>query len=111
MPLSPFLDDAAFVLLKAARTKRDAVIKLHVGTDPARLTNHKTRTVIDEEVASDFGSRMNVDPGSTMRPLRHDSGYQRQLFPVKDMSDSLYRDGLYAGISDRSEEHTSELQS
>ena len=56
--------------------------------------------MIDEEIAADFGSWMNIDPGSTMRPLGHHSRYQRQLFPVKNMSDALYRDGFYAGVSD-----------
>src|SRR5271165_6746820 len=56
--------------------------------------------MIDKKVAPDFGARMDIDPRATMRPFCHDPGDERQLVPVKNMSQALDRDRLDAGITD-----------
>src|SRR5260370_34635916 len=78
--LAAFFDFAVLVLLEAARAKRDAVIQFYARPDFARFANDNSSAVIDEEMRANLCARVNIDPSSAMRPLRHDAWNQWQLF-------------------------------
>lgn len=67
---------AVAVGVETERTERYALIQLDVFTDFARLANHDTRAVIDEEMVPDRGARVNVDPRFLMSPLGHHARYE-----------------------------------
>ena len=46
---------------KGLRTERDALVNFHVLADDRGFTNHDTRTVIDEKIGTDMGSRVDID--------------------------------------------------
>ena len=73
MSLAAFFDFAVLVLLEAARAKCNAVIQFHSRPDFARFANDNSSAVIDEEMRANLCARVNIDPGSTMCPLRHDA--------------------------------------
>src|SRR5437899_10390551 len=98
MAFPTFFDFAVLVLLKAARTERDRVIKLNARPDLRCLTNDYAGTVIDEKVFADFRAWVNVDPGAAMRPFGHDARNQRH-FAVKAMRDSINSNSFAPGVS------------
>src|SRR5438067_9276859 len=73
MSFAALFDFAAFVFLKAARPKGDAMVQLHPGSDFTGLTDDDARAVIDKKVRADFRAGMNIDAGTAMRPLRQES--------------------------------------
>src|SRR6266540_1220639 len=99
MAFSTFFDFAMLVFLKTARTERDRVIKLHARADLRRLTDDYTSTVIDEKVFANFRARVDIDPGTAVRPLGHDAWDQRH-FVVKEMRHSVNGDGFQRGVSE-----------
>lgn len=58
------------LLADRQRPQRHALIDTHPITDLARFTNHHTGTMIDGKRGADSGTRMDVDTGLAMRPLR-----------------------------------------
>src|SRR4029077_19550338 len=78
--LTAFFDFAMLILLEAARAKRNAVIQFHSRPNFAGFANDNSSAVIDEEMRANLCARVNIDPGSAVRPLRHDAWNQWQLF-------------------------------
>src|SRR4029450_10176087 len=99
MAFSAFFDFAVLVLLKAARTERDRVIKLNARADLRRFTDDYAGAVIDKKMRADFCPGMNVDAGTAVRPFGHDARNQGHLV-VKQVRHSMSGDGLQRGISE-----------
>src|SRR5689334_13457104 len=96
--LPALFDSALLVLLKAARSKRNAVIQLHPCPNFTALANDHAGTVIDKKVRTDFRSGMNIDTGAAVRPLSHDSRDERQIAQIKFMRHTLNGNGFQRGI-------------
>src|SRR6202140_4497788 len=99
MTFPALLDFAFVVLLETTRAQRDAVVQLHVRTDPAGFANHHAGPVIDKKMTADLRPRMNVDSCPAMSPFRHDSRNEGQPILVKDVGQSLDRDRFDTGIT------------
>src|SRR4030095_9873483 len=94
---SPFFDFAVLVFLKAARAERNRVVKLNTRADLRRLADHYASAMIDEKIFADLRAWMNIDAGSAVRPLRHDSWNQWHLI-VKHVGQSINRNGFQSRI-------------
>ena len=82
MTLSSLDDLSVIIFLKAAGSKRHRMVEFHMMTNPARLPDDHAGSMVDKEVRPDGGSRMDIDSGALVGPLRHHAGEQLNACPV-----------------------------
>ena len=81
-----------FILAEAADTQRHTVIHTHMIAYDSRLTDDDARTVVNTEILSDPGTRIDVDACLFMRIFRDDTGNDRNVQFVQFMSDAIEED-------------------
>ena len=59
--------------------------------DNSRLADNDSRTMVNKEILSYGGTRMNVYSGHAVGVLSHDPGYHRNLQQTKLMCHAVYR--------------------
>src|SRR5580698_9232699 len=68
------------------RHQTDALVQLDLVSDDSRLSHHGTSAVIDEEVRTNAGTRMQIDSGARVRPFGHDAGNERYVLEIELVS-------------------------
>ena len=82
---------ALFVVLKALSAQGDTLIEGHMIAYDGCLANHHTRTVVDGEILTNLGSRMDIDTSLGMSQFGDDTWYHRHLKIVELMGEALDR--------------------
>ncbi len=80
--------------------ERDALIEFDVLADFARLADHHTGSVIDEEVITNRCTGVDVDARLLMGPLGHHSRNEGDVEFDEFVSDPVNRDGFETGIAE-----------
>ena len=91
---------AVLIIFEALGTKGHTLIECHVVADDTRLTNDHTRAVVDGEILSDGGTRMDVDTSLRVRQLCDDTGDDRYLQLMQFMGDAVVRHRIHHGIAE-----------
>lgn len=97
---SSFNDFAGGVARKAAGAKRHAMVKLNPIADDTGFAYDDASAVVNEEMGTDLGTGVDVNPGAGVRPFRHNSRQQRDIQLVKHMSHPLDGYGFDGGVSE-----------
>jgi hypothetical protein len=86
--------------LKRERSEGHALIELHAATDLARLSDHHTGAVVDEEMVADRRPRMDVDARPRVSLFGHHARDQWHLQTVKQVCQPMNGDGLESRIAE-----------
>ena len=84
------LDSGKF-LLDSKRSESHALVKVHAPSNLRRFANHDSGSVIDHERGGNLGPRVDVDPGSEVGVLGHESRDQRDVEPVQRVGHPVNR--------------------
>ena len=83
---------------RGQRAERHALVELHVVADHGGLAYHHARSVVDEEVLADLGTRADVDARAAVRELGHDARDDGYVLLVEHVRDTVHVDGVQARI-------------
>ena len=66
--------------------------------DNSRLADNDSRTMVNEEILSYGGARMNIYSGHAVGVLSHDPWYHRHIQQTKLMCHTVYRYGIQSRV-------------
>ena len=79
---------------QGAGHEADALIQLHPVADDGGLADHRPGAMVDKEMVSDAGARVDVHAGPAVGPLSHDARQEWHVAQVQGVGQSVHRDGL-----------------
>jgi hypothetical protein len=85
---------------EARATERHALEQGHAVADLDRLADHDAGAVIDEELGSDPGSGMDLDPGRRPRHVRDQARHQGHRSGVQRVADAMAEDRVHARVGE-----------